>query len=103
MKALLILTLYLISGLHLVSPVKAKSCGPGFLIEGKECKDENECEDLHNPCGHHSICHNTYGSYYCTCQPGFQSRTFNFTGQSDQCQDKKRVFSEGPLSRELDV
>ncbi|XP_036412926.1 adhesion G protein-coupled receptor E1-like [Colossoma macropomum] len=99
MKTFFIFTLYLISGLLLVSPVKAKSCGPGFQMFGRECKDENECEDNPNLCGDHSICHNTNGSYYCTCQPGFQSRTPNFNTTDPHCKDINECTENNPCPK----
>ncbi|KAI4877435.1 hypothetical protein NFI96_026929 [Prochilodus magdalenae] len=40
----------------------------------KGCKDFNECLHLRGICGPNSTCHNTEGSYYCTCNHGFFSR-----------------------------
>ncbi|XP_051560102.1 adhesion G protein-coupled receptor E5 isoform X2 [Myxocyprinus asiaticus] len=49
--------------------------------------DENECEINLNPCGDHSHCVNTEGSYYCTCHEGFRSKTDNFTATTGECED----------------
>lgn len=43
--------------------------------------DVNECLENRWPCGSHSRCINTFGSYYCQCQHGFihSSKYVNFT------------------------
>ncbi|KAI5623644.1 adhesion G protein-coupled receptor E1-like, partial [Silurus asotus] len=58
--------------------------------------DENECED--SPCGNHSLCINTNGSYYCQCEKGFKSQTVNFTATTGQCKDINECIlsSRGP-------
>ncbi|XP_052880768.1 wall-associated receptor kinase 2-like [Gossypium arboreum] len=56
--------------------------GPGYLCKCNDgfqgnpylsngCQDINECEAL-KPCNEFGICHNTLGSYYCTCPEGFE-------------------------------
>ncbi|XP_066516568.1 adhesion G protein-coupled receptor E5-like isoform X2 [Hoplias malabaricus] len=67
--------------------LSVQSCPPGFIKSGTNCTDEDECEDK-GLCGNYSICHNTFGSYYCTCEEGYESRTTtNFTSGTGQCKD----------------
>ncbi|KAM9546224.1 sushi domain-containing protein 1 isoform 5-T9 [Salvelinus alpinus] len=52
---------------------KACNCMYGFVGNGRTyCQDKNECQIGANKiCGQHTACHNTYGSYYCTCLAGY--------------------------------
>ncbi|KAK2818319.1 hypothetical protein Q7C36_022252 [Tachysurus vachellii] len=68
-----------------LSEVPESGCIYGYQMLKGQCIDEDECED--NPCGNHSICFNTNGSYYCDCETGFMSKTKNFTATTGQCQD----------------
>ncbi|XP_069094820.1 sushi domain-containing protein 1 isoform X2 [Pleurodeles waltl] len=54
-------------------------CNYGFIGNGRTyCNDKDECQiGASNICGNHSACHNTYGSFYCTCQEGFQPTNNN--------------------------
>ncbi|XP_078532770.1 sushi domain-containing protein 1 isoform X2 [Lissotriton helveticus] len=54
-------------------------CNYGFIGNGRTyCNDKDECQiGATNICGNHSACHNTYGSFYCTCQEGFQPTNNN--------------------------
>jgi hypothetical protein len=45
-------------------------------IDIDECKDETQV----NNCNRYATCVNTYGSYMCSCEPGF-------TGNGSQCED----------------
>ncbi|XP_072513209.1 adhesion G protein-coupled receptor E5-like isoform X2 [Salminus brasiliensis] len=74
-----------------------KSCDHGFRGDRDRCEDENECD--HNPCGNHSVCRNTDGSYYCSCLKGFQSRTHNFTATTGQCKDVNECVINKPCSQ----
>ncbi|XP_051560101.1 adhesion G protein-coupled receptor E5 isoform X1 [Myxocyprinus asiaticus] len=74
----------LLLGLFLPS---CSGCAIGFRFVKKKCVDENECEINLNPCGDHSHCVNTEGSYYCTCHEGFRSKTDNFTATTGECED----------------
>ncbi|XP_046694258.1 adhesion G protein-coupled receptor E5 [Silurus meridionalis] len=87
---------FLLLGLMLVVlPDGAESsCEYGFLRSDGQCVDENECED--SPCGNHSLCINTNGSYYCQCKKGFKSQTVNFTATTGQCQDVNECILSSP-------
>ncbi|XP_036381822.1 sushi domain-containing protein 1 isoform X5 [Megalops cyprinoides] len=52
---------------------KVCNCMYGFLGNGRtQCLDKDECEmGADKICGDHTVCHNTYGSFYCTCLSGY--------------------------------
>ncbi|KAI1900174.1 hypothetical protein AGOR_G00047290 [Albula goreensis] len=52
---------------------KVCNCMYGFLGNGRtQCKDKDECQAGSSKiCGDHTVCHNTYGSFYCTCLRGY--------------------------------
>ncbi|KAJ8285464.1 hypothetical protein GJAV_G00027100 [Gymnothorax javanicus] len=54
---------------------KVCNCMYGFLGNGRtQCQDKNECQIGDGKiCGEHTVCHNTYGSFYCTCLRGYSS------------------------------
>ncbi|XP_066531524.1 adhesion G protein-coupled receptor E5 isoform X2 [Hoplias malabaricus] len=71
-------------------PVAAGTCSVGFESVRGNCTDENECEFDNPICGDNAICHNTDGSYYCQCAPGYRERSgrVNFTqDKSKGCED----------------
>ncbi|XP_043940493.1 adhesion G protein-coupled receptor E1-like [Protopterus annectens] len=89
------------------------ACQPGFTsrtvthqftnASNSKCDDIDECLQVKDICGDHSICNNTIGSYSCACQPGFTSRTFtqHFTNASnskcddiDECQQDKDICGD---------
>ncbi|XP_073322547.1 sushi domain-containing protein 1 [Pagrus major] len=52
---------------------KVCNCKYGFVGNGRTfCQDKDECAiGASRICGQHTTCHNTYGSYYCTCLAGY--------------------------------
>ncbi|XP_040897869.1 sushi domain-containing protein 1 isoform X2 [Toxotes jaculatrix] len=52
---------------------KVCNCKYGFVGNGRTfCIDKDECQiGATKICGQHTTCHNTYGSYYCTCRSGY--------------------------------
>ncbi|XP_062395892.1 adhesion G protein-coupled receptor E5-like isoform X2 [Sardina pilchardus] len=67
---------------------KCLKCPDGFILNYKQkCIDENECVSVDPICGRNATCQNTVGSYYCTCDTGFQSSKEKFTAEDSQCQD----------------
>ncbi|XP_073328025.1 adhesion G protein-coupled receptor E5 isoform X2 [Pagrus major] len=65
------------------------SCDQGFSGRSPKCFDINECENISENCGNHTLCFNTNGSHYCQCQSGFTNRhrKVNFTAATGQCLD----------------
>ncbi|KAG9262834.1 CD97 antigen-like [Astyanax mexicanus] len=76
----------------------APQCKLGHRAVKGSCVDDDEC--VVNPCGEHSLCHNTDGSYYCSCQQGFHTRSGaqNFTATKDQCKDINECTTSSPCS-----
>uniref|UniRef100_A0A3B5QIU6 Sushi domain containing 1 n=1 Tax=Xiphophorus maculatus TaxID=8083 RepID=A0A3B5QIU6_XIPMA len=52
---------------------KVCNCNYGFVGNGRtHCQDKDECQiGASKICGQQTTCHNTYGSYYCTCLSGY--------------------------------
>ncbi|XP_069570704.1 adhesion G protein-coupled receptor E5 [Brachyistius frenatus] len=92
-KELLILVLVCVLGNN------ASDCGKGHTLADKNCVDINECENMANGCGNHTICFNTNGSYYCQCQKGFINTNgqSNFTVVEGECQDYNECQSNGNI------
>ncbi|KAM9856424.1 adhesion G protein-coupled receptor E5 [Aulostomus maculatus] len=69
-------------------------CPLGFNSARGDCVDINECDDYPEPCGDHTLCFNTNGSFFCKCQMGFANIKghANFTGIDGQCQDENECF-----------
>ncbi|XP_035384811.1 hemicentin-1 isoform X2 [Electrophorus electricus] len=70
---------------------RSNQCPSGFLLDpaGPYCADENECEEG-NPCSH--TCHNSVGTYYCSCPRGL---TISADGRT--CQDIDECSLDGHL------
>ncbi|XP_030272434.1 sushi domain-containing protein 1 isoform X3 [Sparus aurata] len=71
---------------------KVCSCKYGFIGNGRTyCQDKDECAiGAIRICGAYTTCHNTYGSYYCTCQAGFSpsnNMTVFIPNDGTHCQD----------------
>ncbi|XP_048473898.1 adhesion G protein-coupled receptor E2-like isoform X2 [Rhincodon typus] len=64
-------------------------CADGYIRDTNgTCVDKDEC--LSDPCGPNTICHNTEGSFYCTCNRGFYSTSIDrqFAGKNESyCKD----------------
>ncbi|KAK7165619.1 hypothetical protein R3I93_005629 [Phoxinus phoxinus] len=75
----------MVFGFFLLSS-ESYGCGVGFKTMYRFCVDEDECVTP-SPCGENAQCFNTDGSYYCTCDEGFQSYPANFTATTGQCED----------------
>ncbi|XP_071338126.1 sushi domain-containing protein 1 isoform X4 [Trachinotus anak] len=52
---------------------KVCNCKYGFVGNGRTfCQDKDECQiGASKICGQHTTCHNTHGSYFCTCLSGY--------------------------------
>lgn len=72
---------------------ESRECEDGFKKINKTCVDEDECVSP-SLCGDNAQCFNTHGSYYCTCNKGFQSQTPNFTATTGQCEDINECFEK---------
>ncbi|XP_043917007.1 sushi domain-containing protein 1 isoform X2 [Protopterus annectens] len=51
------------------------TCNYGFVGNGRTyCQDKDECQlGASKICGEHAFCHNTHGSFYCTCFEGYSA------------------------------
>ncbi|KAF7199635.1 transcript variant X2 [Nothobranchius furzeri] len=79
---------------------KVCNCKYGFVGNGRTfCQDKDECQIGANKiCGLHTTCHNTYGSYYCTCLSGYSpSNSMNVFIPNDgtHCQDVNECMITG--------
>ena len=50
----------------------ACQCVKGWNGDGRNCVDLDECAVKPGPCGANERCENRFGSYTCTCQPGYE-------------------------------
>ncbi|KAK0411621.1 hypothetical protein QR680_005752 [Steinernema hermaphroditum] len=60
-------------------------CLPGFVGNGQDCADIDECADDPTLCHEKAYCINTEGSYYCECQVGYAGSGTNCTLHADIC------------------
>ncbi|XP_038857571.1 sushi domain-containing protein 1 isoform X3 [Salvelinus namaycush] len=79
---------------------KACNCMYGFVGNGRTyCQDKNECQIGANKiCGQHTACHNTYGSYYCTCLAGYSpsnNMAIFIPNDGTRCQDINECRVQG--------
>ncbi|XP_036158677.1 adhesion G protein-coupled receptor E5-like [Myotis myotis] len=83
-------------------------CDPGFqtpfgknkVNHGEICEDIDECKQrLIVTCGKDARCHNTKGSYYCTCRlgyrPGLGATKFS-NASENKCQGKNVLHLPSP-------
>ncbi|XP_035022889.2 sushi domain-containing protein 1 isoform X6 [Hippoglossus stenolepis] len=71
---------------------KVCNCKYGFVGNGRSfCQDKDECQiGAMRICGMHTKCHNTYGSYDCTCLSGYNpsnNMAIFIPNDGTQCQD----------------
>ncbi|XP_053277415.1 sushi domain-containing protein 1 isoform X3 [Pleuronectes platessa] len=71
---------------------KVCNCKYGFVGNGITfCQDKDECQiGAMKICGQHTKCHNTYGSYDCTCLSGYNpsnNMTIFIPNDGTHCQD----------------
>ncbi|KAK2507206.1 hypothetical protein MC885_005714, partial [Smutsia gigantea] len=54
----------------------------------RSTRNEDECADP-RACPEHTTCHNSFGSYSCVCNPGFESSSgqMSFKGLGEMCED----------------
>ncbi|XP_041643795.1 sushi domain-containing protein 1 isoform X2 [Cheilinus undulatus] len=91
---------------------KVCNCKYGFVGNGRTiCLDKDECQiGAQKICGHHTNCHNTYGSYFCTCLSGYHpSNNMDVFIPNDgtHCQDTDECMitglcGDGGLCRNLE-
>eukprot|EP00933_Yihiella_yeosuensis_P084276 TRINITY_DN986_c0_g1_i2.p1 TRINITY_DN986_c0_g1~~TRINITY_DN986_c0_g1_i2.p1 ORF type:complete len:898 (+),score=192.51 TRINITY_DN986_c0_g1_i2:101-2794(+) len=65
-------------------------CNAGWVGDGTNCADIDECKfGLHN-CDNHATCNNTIGSFTCKCLPGYNGTGSRYSGTwppTDGCWD----------------
>ena len=52
------------------------ACNNGYLGDGFNCTDINECDTNDGGCDGNATCTNTDGSFYCTCNFGYDGDGF---------------------------
>ncbi|XP_031426366.1 sushi domain-containing protein 1 isoform X2 [Clupea harengus] len=90
----------------------ACNCVYGFVGNGRtHCEDKDECQIGANAiCGDHTVCHNTHGSFYCTCLSGYaptNNKAIFIPNDGTYCQDVDEcqfqgICGEGGLCRNTD-
>ncbi|KAF3852644.1 hypothetical protein F7725_005999 [Dissostichus mawsoni] len=58
------------------------SCLPGFVGDGRVCRDVDECEQ--DVCHRGAFCSNSQGSFACQCHPGFHGDGFQCSPTSTE-------------------
>ncbi|XP_055017380.1 sushi domain-containing protein 1 isoform X2 [Boleophthalmus pectinirostris] len=91
---------------------KVCNCKYGFVGNGRTfCQDKDECQiGSVKICGQHTTCHNTYGSYYCTCLVGYRPSNNMATfipNDGTNCQDIDEcqisgICGEGAVCKNLE-
>uniref|UniRef100_A0A3B3ZLI8 Uncharacterized protein n=1 Tax=Periophthalmus magnuspinnatus TaxID=409849 RepID=A0A3B3ZLI8_9GOBI len=87
---------------------KICNCKYGFVGDGRTFCQKDECRiDLMKICGQHTTCHNTYGSYYCTCLFGYRPSNNMATfipNDGTNCQECEieGVCGEGTVCKNLE-
>ncbi|KAJ6655040.1 hypothetical protein lerEdw1_006093 [Lerista edwardsae] len=69
----------------------SKNCSLGYKPCCEGCCDINECNQPKKPCGSHTSCNNTDGSYKCICVAGFE-----FKNGSHDCVDIDECSTNNP-------
>ncbi|XP_060711048.1 adhesion G protein-coupled receptor E1-like isoform X3 [Hemiscyllium ocellatum] len=82
---------------------EAINCGKGFYLgTNRTCVDDNECGENEAEssalCGTNTECHNTIGSFYCTCKKGYASESgeTNFTTMI-HCREQNECYQMPPV------
>ncbi|XP_041856420.1 sushi domain-containing protein 1 isoform X2 [Melanotaenia boesemani] len=91
---------------------KVCNCKYGFVGNGRTfCQDKDECQiEANKICGQHTMCHNTFGSYYCSCLAGYSpsnNMAVFIPNDGTHCQDIDEcsitgLCGEGGRCRNLD-
>ncbi|KAF3846234.1 hypothetical protein F7725_003312 [Dissostichus mawsoni] len=90
--------------LSIVIVLSESECPDGFNLSRRKCYDIDECKfDKKNSeglCGKDAVCHNTNGSFYCSCEDGFRSTSgaaHFHAATSVKCEDLNECLEEGGL------
>ncbi|KHN80174.1 Nidogen-2 [Toxocara canis] len=62
-------------------------CKEGFIGDGFNCSDVNECLRAPYVCDKNAECRNTDGSFICECLPGFAGNGYTCTTSKNACLD----------------
>lgn len=83
-----------VSSSLVLQQLKECECPTGFTAHTEQCIDVDECRDENlNECSHE--CHNTHGSYYCSCPSGFRmSENRIDCADFDECRHDKGICGE---------